>query len=139
MHTRGATTRNIFDRIDEMTSRAVDRESASAFVCTPMRSTPNGRSPDDPDRPAWEGTGVFSEETASAGVEIGNRNRSGNDLRTIAAGSSYGLSVDRNRHPSADSVRQGDGIEIGERGFEVLAVQSHGSARVVLRLSGTER
>ena len=125
----------IFDRLDRMTSRVVDRTFAIAFECHPGKATPNGRPGPDPDRPVWTGKGVLEEQPAYHAVEIGNRDRSGNDLRTLAHGSSIEFSVDRVRYPQADEAKQGDRLQFDDgRRFEVKSVQRDGLARVVFGL-----
>lgn len=125
---------SIFDRIDEMTSRAVDREFASAFACTPMLSTPNGRSIPDPERSEWEGIGILTEALADVPVDIGARNRS-NDMRSLVTGARYELSVDRTRYPAADGVKQRDRFAIGTREFEVLEIRPDGLRRILFGLA----
>lgn len=125
---------SIFDRIDRLTNRVIDQQFASAFVCTPMRSSPNGRSELDPEHSEWEGVGILTETPADAPIDIGARNRS-NDLRTMVTGAAYELSVDRTRHPAADTVQQRDQFMIGGREFEVLHVRRDGMSRIVFGLS----
>lgn len=125
---------SIFDRIDRMTSRAVDQQFADAFVCTPMRSTPNGRPEPDPDRPEWGGVGVLTETAGNVPVDIGARNRS-HELRTLVTGAAYELSVDRARHPAADLVRQRDRFVISGREFSVLEMRADGMSRIVFALA----
>jgi hypothetical protein len=125
---------SVFDRLDRLTSRAVDRVYAQTFVCRPMIATPNGRAAVDITRSEWEGNGVFEEAPAFHAIEIGNRNRSGNDFRSLATGASFELSVDLQRYRAADATRQGDSIEIGDRCFEVSEVQRDRKARIVFGL-----
>ncbi|MFK8251969.1 hypothetical protein [Ancylobacter terrae] len=121
---------SIFDRLDRMTSQAIDRVYSSAFTCTPMVSAPNGRSSPDPDREAWDGAGILTENPVDAPIDVGARNRS-NDLRTLVKGHGFDLSVDRVRYPGADTVRQRDRFTIGERTFDVVDVRRDGLSRVV--------
>lgn len=125
---------SIFDRIDEMTSRAVDREFASAFACTPMLSTPNGRTVPDPERSEWEGIGILTEAPADMPIDIGARNRS-NDFRAMVSGAAFELSVDRTRYPAANAARQGDRYTIGDREFEVHQLRPDGLSRVAFGMA----
>lgn len=124
---------SIFDRLDQMTSRVVDREFASAFACVPMLSTPNGRTVPDPERSEWEGVGILTEAPADTPIDIGARNRS-NDFRAMVGGAAVELSVDRTRYPAADVARQGDRFTIRDREFGVLRVRRDGMSRIVLEL-----
>lgn len=125
---------SIFDRIDEMTSRVVDREFASALACVPMLSTPNGRSIPDPERSEWEGVGILTEAPADVPTDIGARNRS-NDFRAVVRGAAFELSVDLIRYPAANATRQGDSFTIGAREFEVQAIGPDGMSRIVFGLA----
>lgn len=123
-----------FDRLDRIASRVCDRQFANSFTCTPMHSTANGRPESDPERAPWAGRGILDEEPAHATVEIGGRNRSDHDLRTLVAGRSIELSVDCLRHLDAHQTRQGDLIEMSGRTFEVSEVRRDGMSRIVFWL-----
>ena len=130
---------SIFDRLDQMTSRTVDSVNAIAFTFTPMTSTPNGRQSVDTDRPVVSGTGIFDLIVDDAPLELGNRDRRGNDLRSLLATSRPVLSVDRRYFPVADQEpRQGDQVEFPGRPdlgrHEVVSLQRDGQSRVELRL-----
>ncbi len=126
---------SIFDRMDRVTSRMVDRAYAVRFHCDPMASTPNGRPKLDATRESWEGKAILDENPAVAGVEIGNRDRSGNNLHSIVVGQTFELSVDRHRFPAAKTTRQGDEVVMDDmRRFRVAEVRPDGMARIVFRL-----
>jgi len=125
----------IFDRLDRLTSRQVDRTFAVGFELHPGKATPNGRPGPDPDREIWVGEGVLEQQPRMQPIEVGNRNRAGNDLRTLASGTSYEFSADLARFPQAIEVKQGDRILFDDtRRFEVVSVQPDGLARVVFGL-----
>lgn len=123
-----------FNRLDRIASRVCDRQFANSFTCTPMLSTPNGSPQPDPERAPWTGKGILDEEPAHATIEIGGRNRSDNDLRTLVSGRSIELSVDCSRHLDANQMRQGDLIEMSGRTFEVSEVRRDGMSRIVFWL-----
>lgn len=126
----------LFDRLDRMTSRQVDRTFSIRFQCNPATATPNGRPAPDSDREGWIGKGVLEEKPAHHAVEAGERDRRGNDLRALAAGATYELSVDHVRYPQANGGRQGDEIQLDDmRRFEVLTVERDGLARLIFRLA----
>ncbi len=126
---------SIFSRMDRVTSRAVDRTFSIRFVVHPGKATPNGRPGPDPDRPTWHGKGVLEEAPAYDAIEIGKRDRSGNDLSTLHAGTVFELSVDRHRYPQAGEARQRDRIQFDDlRKFEIASVRPDGMARTVLQL-----
>ncbi|WAC26274.1 hypothetical protein [Ancylobacter sp. SL191] len=124
-----------FDRLDRLTSRAIDQQFSDPFVCTPMRSAPNGRSEPDPERAPWEGRGIFVETAADAPVDIGARNHS-NDMRSLVTGANFELSVDCVRYPAAGTVRQRDRFNIRGKTFEVLQVRGYISSRIGFVLAG---
>lgn len=145
----------IFDRLDRLTSRAVDRVNAIPFEFVPTRSTPNGRPGPDPARIALpiileEGTppvygpypkGVFDYISTEYGVQLGVRKsyREANDLRALQTGRDPQLSIDRKYWPSADwEPRQGDVIRFPANpelpGFQVISSQRDGLSRMVLML-----
>jgi len=126
---------SVFSRLDRLTSRVVDRTFSIGFEAQPGRVTANGRSSPDPDRDAWEGKGVLEEMPAFPAVEIGKRDRTGNDLRSVVAGTVIELSVDRIRYPQAGNTKQGDRLQTDDlRRFEVSSVRRDGLSRVVFSL-----
>ena len=129
---------SVFDRLDRMTSRQVDRMFAVGAYITPMTSTPNGRPVPDASRGEIVLKGIFEVTPAPTGVEIGNRNinHAGNDLRTLVNGESTTFSVDTARYPAAKDVRQGDFLTLDDaRRFRVTSVQPDGLSRSVLVLT----
>lgn len=127
----------IFDRLDRMTSARVDRTFAVAATIDGMTRSPNGRGQTDPDRMGIAAKGVLETQPAYAAIEIGKRERTGNDTRTLVHGADFSLSVDRARYPRVDEVKQGDRITLDDtRRFEVLATEPDGMTRVVLALVG---
>lgn len=126
---------SVFDRLDRTTSRVVDRAYAASFECHPGKTTANGRMGPDPDREAWTGKGVLVESPIMDAIETGNRNRVGNDLRTLASGNAIELSVDCLRYPGARTARQRDRIQMDDlRRFEIVSVKPDGLSRTVLQL-----
>lgn len=126
---------SVFSRLDKLTSRAVDRTFAMTFEVQPCKVTPNGRPGPDPDREAWDGRGVLEETPAYPPVEIGKRDRTGNDLRSIVSGNTIELSVDRTRYPQASQAKQGDRLQTDDlRRFEISSVRPDGLARIVFSL-----
>ncbi|MBS7545733.1 hypothetical protein [Ancylobacter oerskovii] len=133
---------SLFDRLDAMASRSVDHVMAIPFRLDPMRSSPNGRPQPDPTRITVYGRGVLTEGAADHAIEAGDRSRSGNDMRTLATGRTYELSVDRRyfEHvvPEQREPRQGDQIVFPDNceldPFQVIAVRRDGLSRMVLRL-----
>jgi hypothetical protein len=138
----------IFDRLDRLTSRAVDRVNAIPFEFIPMRSTPNGRPSADPDRVILPSVlipfprGIFDYYSVEYGVQLGVRKsyREANDLRALQVGRDPQLSVDRRYWPGPDwEPRQGDiirfpsNLELPE--FQVISAQRDGMARMVLMLA----
>ncbi len=126
---------SLFERLDRVTSRLADRSFSVRFHCHPATSTPNGRSKPDPDREQWEGKGILDENPAFAGVEIGNRDRAGNDLNTVVTGQQFELSVDRHRFPASATAKKGDLIQLDDlRGFAIGEIKPDGMARIVFGL-----
>lgn len=132
---------SIFDRLDRLTSRAVDHVNAIPFRLTPVRETPNGRPKPDPDRSVINGDGVFDYESYEGGLQLGVRRsyREANDLRALQTGRTPELSVDRKWFPvGVEEPRQGDIIEFPENpelpSFQVVSSQRDGMSRVVLVL-----
>ncbi|CCF19159.1 conserved protein of unknown function [Pseudorhizobium banfieldiae] len=145
----------IFDRLDRLTSRAVDTVNAIPFTFTPMKGTPNGRPGPDPDRVALPLTvvvggaevpgpmprGIFDYVSTEYGIQLGVRKsyREANDLRALQIGRDPQLSIDRKYWPSADwEPKQGDLIsfplnpDLPE--FQVSSSQRDGLSRMVLML-----
>jgi hypothetical protein len=130
----------IFDRLDRMISRTVDRTFAVSFECHPAKATPNGRPGPDPDREVWIGKGILDQEPNYHAIVAGQRDRKGNDFRTLATGNSIELSVDRARYPQADQARQGDRVLLDDtRRFDVVSVRRDGLSRVVFQLVEIKR
>lgn len=68
-------------------------------------------------------------------MEIGKRDRAGNDLKTLITGMQFELSVDRHRYADAADTRQGDQIQLDDlRTFEVAVIQPDGLSRIVFGL-----
>lgn len=133
---------SIFDRLDRITSRAVDRVNAIAFVLTPMLSTPNGRPGPDPNRTLIQGKGIFEYLSVEYGVQLGVRKsyREANDLRALQAGRDPQLSVDRVYFPiGLEEPKQGDILEFPNNPelpkFDVISSQRDGLSRLVLMLA----
>lgn len=133
---------SIFDRLDRITSRAVDRMNAIAFVLTPQQSTPNGRPGPDPTRTIVSGKGVFDYLSTEYGVQLGVRKsyREANDLRALQAGRDPQLSIDRKYFPiGLEEPKQGDVVEFPDNPelpkFDVITSQRDGLSRVVLMLA----
>lgn len=125
----------IFDRLDRMASKALDRQFAVRASLTPMTKTANGRTMPDPMRSSLYLRGVFDQQPVTDGIEIGERDRTGNDLRTLRSGNRYEFSFDRFRFPYQDQIRQGDQLQLDDtRRFEVVSVERDGQSRAVLRL-----
>lgn len=130
---------SIFDRLDQMTSRAVDALNSESFTLSPMIRSPNGRSTADADRSVITGRGIFDLHGDDLPLELGNRDRSGNDLRTLLNDPSPILSIDRSYFPTpSDEPRQRDLVEFPGRPdlgkLEVVSVRRDGHSRVELRL-----
>ena len=99
---------SVFDRLDAMVNRTVDRINATAFIIRPMRAAPNGRPSPDPERQVIEGTGIFDYADADISLELGNRTYDGsNDLRSLVAGRvlSVDLPDDCQRAPARRPAR----------------------------------
>jgi hypothetical protein len=129
----------IFDRLDRMNSRQVDRAFSRRAVLQPMVKTPNGRPSIDSSRPTQNIKGIFDQAASYHQVEIGERSRSGNDLRALATGSEFQFSFDLTRYPYAGQIKQGDLLTLDDdRQFEVLTVERDGLSRAVARLTRYE-
>jgi len=87
----------IFDRLDCMAGRTMDRTMSETFTLTPMKTRPNGRSEVDFDRQEITARGVYSTVPGPAGVQTGERRPSAenNDLRALVRGNAVTLSSDR--------------------------------------------
>ncbi len=132
----------IFDRLDRMLSKTVDRTNAISFVLTPYTSTPNGRPMADANRTVVRGRGIFDYYSTEFGIQLGVRKsyREANDLRSLQAGRDPQLSVDRIYFPlGAEEPKQGDIVSFPDRPelpeFDVVSSQRDGMSRVVLMLT----
>jgi hypothetical protein len=132
----------IFDRLDRMTSRAVDRTNAIPFILTPMVKTPNGRPASDSSRAVVNAKGVFDYISTEFGIQLGVRKsyREANDLRSLQTGRDPQLSVDRVYFPiGVQEPQQGDVVRFPTRPelpeFDVISAQRDGLSRVVLMLT----
>lgn len=134
---------SVFDRLDRMTSRAVDRVNATRFELRPTISTPNGRPSPDLSRPVVTGRGIFDDVAAEYGVQLGVRRsyREANDLRALQVGSDPQLSIDVS-HFAGNMPRQGDLVTLldwPERPeYQVISAQPDSQARIVLMLVSIE-
>jgi len=133
---------SMFDRMDRITSRTVDRVHAIPFEFMPMTSTPNGRPEQDSTRPVINGMGIFDLEPVFDSIETGKRDRVGNDFTTLHMGSRYDLSIDRRWFPiNMDEPRQGDLVAFPTKpelpDFQVISGQRDGLSRMVLKLVRT--
>lgn len=129
---------NIFDRLDRVVSRTADAGNGNPFVLTPMKRNPNGRAEVDFDRPIIRGQGILDFVDVEIPVELGNRNRHGNDLRTLLNDTKPILSTDRRHFPTtAQEPRQGDRIEFTDRQevYQVVSVQRDGLSRLEVQLA----
>lgn len=131
----------IFDRLDKLTSRTVDRVNSIPFIFQPMHSSPNGRPAADLQRPVINGRGVFDYVEAEYGVQLGVRRsyREANDLRSLQSGRDPQLSIDRRYFAkSSEEPRQGDEITFPTRPelptFQIISAQRDGLSRMVLQL-----
>ncbi|MCO5730085.1 hypothetical protein [Rhizobium sp. SSA_523] len=132
---------SVFNRLDRMTSRAVDAVNSTRFVLTPMKSTPNGRGAVDPNRKVVRGKGIFDYVEMEYGVQLGVRKsyREGNDLRSVQSGRDPQLSVDMIYFPGVDETAlQGDVIAFPDEpnlpDFQVSKAQRDGMNRIRLDL-----
>ncbi|WP_421983350.1 hypothetical protein [Roseibium sp.] len=131
----------IFDRLDRMVSRSVDRVNAIPFTLVPMVSSPNGRPTVDTSRTTITGKGILDYISVESGVQLGVRRsyREANDLRALQTGRDPQLSVDRVYFPiGVEEPKQGDIVKFPERPelpeFDVMSSQRDGMSRVVLEL-----
>lgn len=127
---------SIFDRMDRVTSRVVDRTHAVAFELQPVLKTPNGRPITDAYRSLWFGKGIFEENPQDVPVEIGRRDRAGSNIQTLVTGQRFDLSVDHRSYVEASSIKQGDRISLRAdgRSFEVVEIKPDGLSRIVFGL-----
>lgn len=126
---------SIFDRMDRITSRQVDRIFSVAATVDCLKSTPNGRPQPDQVRGEIVLRGIFDQYDSDHALEAGSRSQSGNDFQTIAGGQRFEFSVDLARYPAAKDVRQGDRLTLDDgRKFEVASTRKDGMSRVVLHL-----
>lgn len=132
---------SLFNRLDKLTSRAVDGVNATRFELTPYKSTPNGRGQVDADRKVIKGCGIFDYVEMEYGVQLGVRKsyREGNDLRSVQSGRDPQLSVDIKYFPGVDeAVLQGDIVRFPDEpnlpDFQVTKAQRDGLSRIRLDL-----
>jgi hypothetical protein len=134
----------VFDRLDRLTSRAVDRVNAIPFILTPWISTPNGRGRPEPGQPEIRGRGVFDDLAAEYGVQLGVRRsyREANDLRALQVGSDPQISIDI-QYFAGRMPRQGDLVSLPTKpelpDYQVISAQPDGQSRVVLMLAGVPK
>lgn len=117
--------------------RTTDAVNAVGFRLMPMRKTSNGRPAPDLDRFIITGRAIFDEVDTMPPIEVGNRDRRGNDFRTLVSEAAPTLSIDRRCFPTAiDETRQGDLVEVeGQERFEVVSVARDGMSRMAVRLA----
>lgn len=132
---------SIFDRLDNMVSRAVDFTQGDRVLITPMVAPPNGRPIPDTARAQITCIGVFDYVYIEHGLELGVRKsyREANDLRALQGGREPQVSIDRKYFPSSVvEPRQGDWVVILNKPdlprFEVSSVQRDGMSRLVIML-----
>lgn len=131
----------IFDRLDRLTNRQVDRAFSQRVTIHPQkRSSPNGRREDDASRAPIECRGIYDTVDEPSDIEIGKSDGAGNDFRARVGGAKHELSIDSPRYPDVADVRQGDfvvlhdGSQKGKR-FTVVRSTDDGYGRVVLHLA----
>ena len=131
---------SVFDRLDRLASRTVDRVNKIRFILTPMVRSPNGRPSADPGREAVDGYGIFDSLSVEFGLQLGVRKsyREGNDLRTNQVGRDPQISIDRRYFPSGWIPKQGDVVSFPDNDdlpdFDVVSSEPDGLSRVVLKL-----
>ncbi|SCM79965.1 conserved hypothetical protein [uncultured Pleomorphomonas sp.] len=131
---------SVFDRLDRLASRTVDRVNKIRFILTPMARTPNGRPSEDPGREPVDGYGIFDSLSVEFGLQLGVRKsyREGNDLRTNQVGRDPQISVDRRYFSSGWIPKQGDVVSFPDNDdlpdFDVVSSEPDGLSRIVLRL-----
>ena len=130
---------SIFDRLDRMASRTVDRTMSESFRITPMKLSPNGRPELDVDRDVISARGVLDTTPGPAGVQIGERKPSpqNNDLRALVRGNEIKLSCVVSQF--ADMPRQGDMVDWpsqpDRKQMMISSVRPDGQSRVELVLT----
>ncbi len=130
----------MFDRLDRLASRAVDRVNKIRFILTPMKRTPNGRPSEDPERAPVDGDGIFDSLSVEFGLQLGVRKsyREGNDLRTNQIGRDPQISVDRRYFSAGWIPKQGDVVSFPDSDdlpdFDVVTSEPDGLSRIVLKL-----
>ena len=133
---------SIFDRLDRVASRAVDRINRIRVDIMPRVSSPNGRGGADPSREVIEAKGIFDYISIEHGIELGVRKsyREANDLRALQLGRDPQVSIDRVYFSGlADEPRQGDRVVFPDNpelpSFDVVSAQRDGLSRMVLKLT----
>lgn len=115
----------------------MDRTFSIRFIVHPGKTTPNCRSGPDPDRATWYGKGVLKEPPAYDAIEIGKRDRNGNDFTTLRVGNVFEPGLDKHRYPLADEAQHHDRIQFDDlRKFEIVSLRPDGMTRVVFLLAG---
>jgi hypothetical protein len=131
---------SVFDRLDRMASRAVDRVNKIRFILIPMVRSPNGRPSVDPSRVPVDGYGIFDSLSVEFGLQLGVRKsyREGNDLRTNQVGRDPQISVDRQYFSAGWIPRQGDVLSFPDNDdlpdFDVVTSEPDGLSRIVIKL-----
>ena len=133
---------SIFDRLDRVVSRTVDRINMMEIRVIPWATTPNGRGGPDENRSVVDCKGIFDYVSIEHGIELGVRKsyREANDFRALQLGRDPQISIDRKYFTGVDDeVRQGDRIEFPSNpelpAFDVISTQRDGLSRLVVRLS----
>jgi len=139
---------SIFGRLDEMTSRSVDRLNDEQFDLIPMSVSANGRPTGDDDRPTIHGRGIFTDNPSRPSLQLGDRKlNGGNDFRLLLSSRSLELSVDRRWFAFGDGSpnaaaqpRQGDRVRLTDRSgspvYQISSAEPDGHSRIVLKLTG---
>lgn len=128
----------IFDRLDRMASKQIDRQFGVRASLVPMTKSPNGRAAPDTSRPSLYIKGVLDETPTTDSIEIAKRERTGNDFKTLRSGNRYEFSFDRVRFPYLDQIKQGDVLQLDDlRRFEIVSVERDGLSRAFARLVQT--
>ena len=130
---------SIFDRLDRMASRTVDRTMSESFRITPMKLSPNGRPEFDAEREMVTARGVLDTTPGPAGVQIGERRPSAenNDLRALVRGNAIVMSCRVSQF--AEMPRQGDMVDWpsqpDRKQMMISSVRPDGQSRVELVLT----
>lgn len=103
----------IFDRLDRITSRQVDRMFSVAATIDCMKATPNGRPQPDTARGEIFCRGILDCAEEYAAVEMKNRDRSGNDLNTIVTGAGFFFFGGRDPIPGRKGCSSGRSADTG--------------------------